>query len=500
MPEEPKLGRREVLAMMAAVPALPVLASAAPSAGAAPRSRRPNILVVMTDQERADVTLPSGFTLPARARIAAAGVRFTMHHTPTAPCSPARSTFFTGRQAPVTGMLDNVRGSEPMGALLGAMQAFSPDLDTTVPTLGTVLRQAGYRTAYIGKWHLSDPVGPGITALSPYGFDEALDILSGGGPNEGLHEDPGVIDHATEWLRRRGADSEPWLCVVSMVNPHDMMFCPRFYRLEDVPDHGADVPPNFESDLSSKPRVQTAWRTANSVVGGAMPDTVTSPLGERQWRQWGNWYLELLHRTDDLIDRVLTALDDSGAAADTVVVRVADHGELGGAHGLRQKGAMIYRENNRVPLVIADPRNPGTHGTTANGLTSHIDLVPTLAALAGANPATLGPVAGRDLTPLLTDPTRTVRDAILLTSDAKSSGGLPPGVNYCLRGAITSRYSFARYSTPETISSPHADFEYELYDRQDDPLELHNLANEGGARNLVSELDDLVDSLAAQEL
>ncbi|MEV0033383.1 sulfatase-like hydrolase/transferase [Nocardia sp. NPDC050793] len=500
MSERPTLGRREVLAMMAAVPALPVLAAAAPSAGATPESRRPNILVVMTDQERADVALPAGFTLPARDRIAAAGVRFAMHHTPTAPCSPARSTFFTGRQAPVTGMRDNVRGSEPMGALLGAMQAFSPNLDVAIPTLGTVLRQAGYRTAYIGKWHLSDPVGPEITALSPYGFDEALDILSGGGPNEGLHEDPGVVDHATDWLRRRGAGSEPWLCVVSMVNPHDMMFCPRFYRLEDVPDYGADVPPNFESDLSAKPRVQTAWRTANSVVGGVMPDTVTSPLGERQWRQWGNWYLELLHRTDELIDRVLTALDDSGAAADTVVVRVADHGELGGAHGLRQKGAMIYRENNRVPLVIADPRNTGTHGTTATGLTSHIDLVPTLAALAGANPAAPGPVAGRDLTPLLADPTRTVREAILLTSDAKSSGGLLPGVNYCLRGAITSRYSFARYSTPENLSGPRSDFEYELYDRQEDPLELRNLAHDGGARNLVAELNDLVDSLVAQEL
>lgn len=498
MPERTMVGRREVLAMMAAAPVL--AAAPNPRTVAAPSSHRPNILVVMTDQERADVTLPPGFTLPARARIASTGVRFAMHHTPTAPCSPARSTFFTGRQAPVTGMLDNVRGSEPMGALLGAMEAFSPNLDTTIPTLGTVLRDAGYRTAYIGKWHLSDPGGTELTALSRYGFDEALDILSGGGPNEGMHEDPGVVDHAVDWLRRRAGTPEPWLCVVSMVNPHDMMFCPRFYRLEDVPDYGADVPANFESDLSTKPRVQTAWRTANSIVGGVMPEETASPLAQRQWRQWGNWYLELLRRTDELIDRVLGALDDSGAAADTVVVRVADHGELGGAHGLRQKGAMIYRENNRVPLVIADPRSPGTHGTTATGLTSHVDLVPTLAALAGASAQALGPVAGRDLTPLLADPGRTVREALLLTSDAKSSGGLLPGVGYCLRGAITSRYSFARYSTPENLSGPRAEFEYELYDRQEDPLELRNLAHASGAANLVAELNDLVDSLIAQEL
>ncbi|WP_043719225.1 sulfatase-like hydrolase/transferase [Nocardia asiatica] len=493
----PAPSRRQVLAMMAAatVPALsgvPTEATAAPAA-------RPNILVIMTDQERADVVLPAGFALPARDRVAAAGVRFAMHHSPTAPCSPARSAFFTGSHAPVTGMTDNVRGNDLIGAALGPLHAWSPNLDTAIPTIGTVLKNAGYRTAYIGKWHLSEPVGTDSAALSAYGFDEAYDILSGGGPNEGAHEDPGVVENAVAWLRRHGGDAQPWLCVVSMVNPHDMMYCPRFYRLADVPDHGADVPPNFESDLSAKPRVQTVWRTMNEVVGGRMPNEVDSPLGRTHWRQWGNWYLELLRRTDELMTDVLDALDHSGGAGNTVVVRVADHGELGGAHALRQKGAMIYRENNRVPLVIADPRNPATHGATTAALTSHIDLVPTLAALAGIG-GVAGALVGKDLTPLLTDPAGALRDAILLTSDAESSGGQAPGVEYCLRGAVTPRYSFARYSTPHRISGPREEFDYELYDRQEDPHEMRNLAHNGGAAELVGEMNDLVDSLIAREL
>ncbi|WP_040773902.1 sulfatase-like hydrolase/transferase [Nocardia pneumoniae] len=497
----PTPNRRQVLAMMAAASAaVPVLRGTLGAEAAAAPASRPNILVVMTDQERADVVLPSGFTLPARARVEAAGVRFAMHHSPTAPCSPARSAFFTGLQAPVSGMTDNVRGNDLMGAVLGPLHAWSPNLDTAIPTLGTVLKKSGYRTAYIGKWHLSEPVGADSTALSAYGFDEAYDILSGGRPNEGTQEDPGVVENAAGWLRRHGNDPEPWLCVVSMVNPHDMMYCPRFYRLEDVPDHGADIPPNFESDLSTKPHVQTVWRTMNEAVGGRMPNEVDSPLGRRQWRQWGNWYLELLRRTDELLGKVLDALDHSGGAGNTVVVRVADHGELGGAHGLRQKGAMIYRENNRVPLVISDPRNPATHGSTTAALTSHIDLVPTLAALAGADASTVGPMVGRDLTPLLTHPDGVVRDAILLTSDAKSSGGQVPGVKYCLRGAITPRYSFARYSTPQHIAGPRSEFDYELYDRQEDPLEMQNLAHGGGAAALIEEMNDLVDSLVAQEL
>ncbi|MBF6205978.1 sulfatase-like hydrolase/transferase [Streptomyces gardneri] len=490
--------RRRVLAMMAA--SAPVLSGALAGRTAAAPAARPNILVIMTDQERADVVLPAGFTLPARAAVAAAGVRFAMHHTPTAPCSPARSAFFSGSHAPVTGMTDNVRGNDLMGAVLGPLHAWSPNLDTTIPTIGTVLKKAGYRTAYIGKWHLSEPVGADSTALSAYGFDEAYDILSGGGPNEGAREDPGVVENAVGWLRRHGNDRQPWLCVVSMVNPHDMMYCPRFYRLADVPDHGADVPPNFESDLSTKPRVQTVWRTMNEAVGGLMPNEVDSPLGRTQWRQWGNWYLELLRRTDHLMAQVLDALASSGGAGDTVVVQVADHGELGGAHGLRQKGAMIYRENNRVPLVIADPRHPATHGTSTAALTSHIDLVPTLAALAGVDAVPPCPLVGKDLTPVLTDPAGAVRDALLLTSDAKSSGGQAPGLKYCLRGTITPRYSFARYSTPQQIAGPRGEFEYELYDRQEDPLELHNLAHDGGAAELVEQMNDLVDTLIAREL
>ncbi|MFI9410465.1 sulfatase-like hydrolase/transferase [Nocardia gamkensis] len=493
----PAPNRRRMLGMMAA--AVPVLGGTLAAKAAAASASQPNILVIMTDQERADVVLPPGFTLPARAGVEAAGVRFAMHHTPTAPCSPARSAFFTGLHAPATGMTDNVRGNDLIGAVLGPTHAWSPNLDTTIPTVGTVLKNAGYQTAYIGKWHLSEPVGTDSSALSAYGFDEAYDLLSGGGPNEGTREDPGVVAGAVDWLRRHGRDRRPWLCVVSMVNPHDMMYCPRFYRLEDVPDHGADVPPNFESDLSAKPRVQTAWRTMNEAVGGLMPNDVDSPLGRTQWRQWGNWYLELLRRTDDSMAEVLDALDRSGGAADTVVVRVADHGELGGAHGLRQKGAMIYRENNRVPLVIADPRNPATHGTSTAALTSHIDLVPTLAALAGIDPAA-SPLPGKDLTPLLTDPAGVTRDALLLTSDAESSGGQVAGVEYCLRGAITPRYSFARYSTPQGIAGPRGEFDYELYDRQEDPLELRNLAHNGGAAELVEQMNDLVDTLVAREL
>jgi arylsulfatase A-like enzyme len=495
MPEQ-RPSRREFFLATGGLAAAAILADActpgvvAPSSISTPsptpghRGDQPNLLILMTDQERAEVTLPAGFHLPARESLWGRGVRFTRHHTPTAPCSPARSTVFTGVHEPVNGIHDNC----------GQTQA---DLSPGIATLGTVLQAAGYRTAYAGKWHLTNTTTTDPTFLQPYGFDESFHLSGNGAPNEGTYSDPGVATAASAWLAAHAADVQPWCLVVSLINPHDMMWCPRFYRLDDVADHGAEPPANFETDLSTKPQVQTVWRAENEVVGGIMPSDPSSPTFSYQWRQWSNWYLELLRRTDDLMASVLGALDDSGRSADTVVVGLADHGELGGAHGLRQKGAMIYQENLRVPLVVADPRRSSTHGTTTTSLTSHIDIVPTLASLAGAT-ASLDWLRGHDLSRVLDEPDTRVRDELLVTSDAPSSGLGLPGLRYVMRGVITEQYSYGRYSTPQAVDAK-AGFEIECYDRDSDPGELHNLGH-GVAAPVCDDLDDLVDQLIAAEL
>jgi arylsulfatase A-like enzyme len=160
---------------------------------------------------------------------------------------------------------------------------------------------------------------------------------------------------------------------------------------------------------------------------------------------------------------------------------------------------MIYQENLRVPLVIADPVRPATHGSTTTSLTSHIDLVPTLAAIAGAT-TSLDWMHGHDLTPLLDDPTSSVRDGLLVTSDAASSGLALPGLKYVIRGVLTDQYSYGRYSTPQDVNNPGATFEHECYDRNADPGELHNLANDPSSASIRADLDSLVDEIAATEL
>ncbi|MFN8169764.1 MAG: sulfatase-like hydrolase/transferase [Candidatus Nanopelagicales bacterium] len=126
--------------------------------------RRPNILMIVTDEERFRLPRPAGFELPARERLMGRGTSFDRYYVASAQCSSSRSVIYTGRHMPVTQIFDNDN-----------MPYIRP-LDPELGTIGTMLRAAGYYTAYQGKWHLSrayrDPsdTTPTTDALEPYGF------------------------------------------------------------------------------------------------------------------------------------------------------------------------------------------------------------------------------------------------------------------------------------------------------------------------------------------
>ncbi len=497
--------------------------------GAAAEARRPNILLIVTDQERERSWVPDDLwdELPNRRRLRASGMELRGHYTHSSPCSPSRATLLTGQHVPEHGVTDNV-----------FVDPVQPDLHTATPTIGHVLRGAGYRTAYLGKWHLSY----GNPDMEAYGFSDwtGEDWAWTGLAGTGAHYDEVIAAQAAAWLGANGSSDEPWLLVIGLVNPHDVAWYPAdqpdyqarhaartadYARMLPVPIPGAapipvfdedyperfDLPANFRDDLSSKPTVQHAWRWEenHSMFGWLDLDD------ERVWRRCLDYYWRLHELNDVHIGTILGALDATGRADETAVVLTSDHGEQAGSHGLRGKGPFAYQEIMHIPLVV---RAPGvtTPGTVSEALTSAVDLAPTVCSLAGVERETWSAsMSGVDLTPVLRDGDSSVRDRVLF---AQAQGWHPSCLaqRYALRGAFDGRHKYVRYFgvgggcdnlgrtlewAPEMRFGPDATFgdhEHELYDLDDDPGELHNLAHDRGrAAELRERFDELLTLEAA---
>jgi len=509
-----------------------------PGGGAGGDGRRPNILLVVSDQERQRGWLPDSVRLPWRERLISEGLEFTRYFTHSSPCSPSRASLFTGRYLPGHGVVDNVIMPEHV------------ELDPAVPTLGSLLRGAGYRSSYIGKWHLSQAAHPDMEA---YGFADwdGNDRHFMGWAGTGVHFDPVIASNAAQWLRanavpRAGGDARPWFLTVALVNPHDVMWFPvdQPGYAERHPDDVAAIrsvlesaawkdddplpiyrheydevfdtlPANFHDDLHTKPEAHRQWRWDQQHGLWGYID----PTDTKAWLRHLDYYVELQRLADDSLGTVLGALEDSGAWDDTAVIFTSDHGDMCGSHGLRSKGPFVYDEIMRVPLYLRVPGRT-TAGSTTTALATHVDLAATVCALAG-----IGAGAGRvpaglqgvDLSPVLSDPTASVRDHVLFAQDSAQTQNLN-NVRYALRGFFDGRAKYARYygvggGKPSTglwgkdpghklfdVDCAFDDQDHEWYDHDADPLELENLAHDGARRRELRELFDRLREYEAREL
>jgi arylsulfatase len=547
-PDLPRAGltRRELLhgtGAMAVAAGLTVGAPGATSAAAQPgpsgggSTPGPwNILFILTDQERffRPGELPAGFSLPAHERLARRGVSFTNHTINSCVCTPSRSVIYTGRHIQQTRMFDNTN--------FPWISSLSPEMRT----VGDMLRDAGYYTAYKGKWHLTKefetvntlgtPTKIFTAEMEEYGFSDYFgvgDIIAhtqGGYLHDGI-----TTAMAGSWLRGKGrelaAAGTPWFLAVNLVNPHDVMFYDT--DAPGAPVHQArglthvardpvdplyakqwnfDLPRNYDQPLDApgRPAAHRDFLRSHDALVGEIPDE------PGRWQRRHNYYLNCLRDADRNIGTVLDELDAAGLTDRTIIVLTADHGDMDGAHRLHAKGAVGYREQNNVPLVIAHPAFAG--GRSCRALTSHLDLAPTLVAFTGANGQRQREIArelpGKDLGGLLPDPegaqVNALREGALFNynmfayldgdylykavrwiqqggnpKELKSAGFTP---DLRKRGAVRSvfdgRYAFSRYFSPKehnrptTLEQLYRLNDIELYDRQADPLELENLATD----------------------
>jgi arylsulfatase A-like enzyme len=488
--------RRELLgAAAAAAPAAAALSlpggTALAKAGRGGRKRSDfrgkNVLIFLTDQERAIQHFPARWrkqNLPGMRKLLRHGVDFTRAYTNACMCTPARATLMTGYFTSQHGCKYTLEEDMP--------ETSYPQVEMPVDfaNIASVMRAAGYNVVYKGKWHLNKPAGSEFTPadVAKYGFDrwnppdaganQDIDQAGGGSVNN----DGRYINESGDWqtgnegtlqyLNEAAGSEQPFCLIVSLVNPHDVLFYPNTYD-----QAGYDrswfygeigLPETIDEDLSTKPHVQQQFVRLFSLGSGVINT-------HRSARNYLNYYANLMRSSDAYMLKVLRTLEKLGLSDDTVVIRTADHGEMGLAHGgLRQKNFNMYEEATRVPLVISNPQIY-KRAESCNHLVSHVDFLPTLASLFGSPQAE--DWQGVDYSASILDPSgaKAPQDYLLFTFDdyqsGQKNGPYPSPPNHVV-GIRERRWKIVRYWDIEGGQGE----QWEFYDLRKDPLEQHNLA------------------------
>lgn len=524
-----------------------------PAARPTPQNKPYNIILFISDEETYKLRPTEGYHLPARAELRRRGTTFHNHYIGAAMCTPSRGVMFSGQPPQINGVYDQME--------LG----YVPSLPKDKPSMGTIFKELGYTTAYFGKFELrKDIITPSdkvnyTDALKEYGFDTfAPDGDKVGSPDQAYDTDNYTGAEAVRWLRTNARvlndKGIPWFLVVSFVSPHDIMYadCNAWGGKQQVSEVGMRLTPppqnahyakqwsfpqspsHFQPmDTPGRPRAQLSYMVGWSGFLGDIPISE----GE-MWKTYYNYYLNLIADNDRNMGRVIESVSDLGLWENTVVMQTADHGELGGSHGgLRGKGPLPYEQESHVPCVIVHPEQAG--GRNCKALTSHIDLIPTLAGLTGSPKAeTLNSVKslpGKDFSKLVEDPEAAEfnarREAVLFNyvglqtvdslymirvcRDIAKGKPAPPFTevrpDLSRRGFISfvfdGRYKYARYYAPDDFNTPStleeilANNELELFDLQNDPEEVNNLAVEPKKHaDLILRMNTLMNQMIAEEV
>ena len=367
-----------------------------------------NVLLFLTDQQRAVQHFPPGWTkrnMPGMTRLLKHGMLFDNAFTNACMCSPARSTIMSGYFPAQHGVKYTLETDMP------TPQYPQVELGLEFKNLATVTRAAGYTPVYKGKFHCNKPANGSTwvpSDVNQYGFtrwdppdagaDQSIPEEGGGVyDNDGrFMNSTGTPEAGTEgtvqYLSTTAAKSQPFFMVVSLVNPHDVLLYPKAYVSGGYDtkwlEGEIELPATVNEDLSTKPTVQAEFLRLFNASG-----PIPTPQMKRNYL---NFYGNLMKASDAYLVKILDTLQATGLLDNTLVVATADHGEMGTAHGgLRQKNFNFYEEATRVPLVYSNPRL-FKRAETNHALVSHVDFLPTLASLVGAPAHARAPWQGVD--------------------------------------------------------------------------------------------------------
>lgn len=409
------------------------------------KDSRPNILLLLTDQQRVDTisALGSAFGVetPNIDSLVREGITFTNCHCTAPICSPSRATLMTGRYPTEAGMPGN-------------LYAPAAPLDPSNVGIGKLMRAAGYETAYHGKWHLGG-------SIEAHGFDIAAECS---------HDETTRLLASRYWRDRDWVEHErPFFHVVSFLDPHDLYF----YDPEKTVDGFARPWENCDRPAGEYPAIAAKKR---------------ADWPEERWGAYHEFYAERVAKVDRDIGLLLDELRCSGFFNNTWIIFAADHGDMAGEQNIPFKGSFMYEGVTRVPLVVVPPRkrflgdvtrpvaNDPIPAKQTDSLCSLIDIVPTILELAGQQ--STPEMSGTSLLPWIRED----------------------------RADAPHDYVFAEWHNPRVFMARRQDWKYvryedgdeELFCLTDDPHETRNHASDPAVATVKAELSEALDGHIAQ--
>ena len=449
---------------------------------------KPNILFIMSDDHAVNAISSYGSKInktPNIDRLAAEGMKLENCFVTNSICTPSRAAILTGQYSHVNGVY-----------------TLADSLNTERPNVATRLRESGYQTAVIGKWHLK---------VDPPGFDY-WNVLRGQGRyrnpvlreigGEGEKEYEGhstdvVTNLSLDWLKKRDPN-KPFFLLTHYKAPHrSWVPAKRFeslYADEDVPEP--------ETLLDTYENRSRAAREATLRIGEHMreEDLKRKPpahLKGLELRKWGYQYyikdyLRCVAGVDENVGRILDYLDESGLAENTLVIYTADQGFFLGEHGYYDKRFM-YEESLRMPFLVRYPKKIKA-GSVTSDMILNIDFAPTFLAYAGLD--TPHQMQGRSFRSILEGgaPADWRTSMYYRYWMHLSHHGVP--AHY---GVRTERYKLIYFygdpfDTAGSIDKP-TEPEWEMFDLEKDPRELNNVYNDPAYADTVKELTALLEKL-----
>lgn len=444
--------------------------------------KRPNVLFILTDDQRFDYLGCEGhpyLKTPNIDRLANEGARFANAFVTTSLCSPSRASFLSGLYAHGHGVVNNFT-----------------DYPADLASFPRTLQENGYETAYIGKWHMgedSDERRPGfdywITHKGQGLYNDTTFNVNGQRKMVPGYYTNVVTDMAVDWIENRESD-KPFCMILG----HKAAHCPftpdeKYAHIYD--DIEIDYP-DSAFQLDGKPawvkeRIAT-WHGIYGPLYGWREDFPNESV--KEFGDFMRAYAASLVSVDDSTGRILDSLEKQGILDDTLIVFAGDNGMFIGEHGMTDKRTM-HEGSIRVPLLARYPKliKPGT---VVEEQVLNVDLAPSIIDICGA-PA-LEDIHGMSFRGLLDGTEKDWRKSWFYTYNYEKQFPYTPNV----RGVRTDRYKYVHYPHGDGGPDRHM---AELYDLKNDPGELNNLINDpahaGTVKRLQAELARLMESVGA---